>query len=159
MQLIKFRIRISVNQLSGRGLQALGSSFFKMSIAITFCFVLVVITAILAGLGNNFTVLIWEGLGAVLIFCFFLLPQIGIHRIMSSEKKQRILSFSHHLETSLEKSLSDPSSENMQRLKELFELQQHLKNMNEWPFNVNTIWQLITALLIPLILGLLEIIF
>ena len=116
-------------------------------------------TAILAGLGNNFKVLIWEGLGAVLIFCFFLLPQIGIHRIMSNEKEQRILSFSHHLEMALEKSLNDPSSENMQRLKELFELQEHLKNMNEWPFNVNSLWQLITALLIPLILALLEIIF
>lgn len=159
MQLIQFRIRIRLNQLSGRGLQALGSSFFKMSIAITSSFVLIIITTILAGLGNNFTVLLWEGLGAALIFCFFLLPQIGIHRIMSNEKEQRILSFSHHLEQALEKSLDDPSSENMQRLKELFELQEHLKTMNEWPFNVNTLWQLITALLIPLLLALLEIVF
>jgi hypothetical protein len=130
-----------------------------MSIAITACFVLIVITATVAGLGNNFTVLIWEGLGAALIFCFFLLPQIGIHRIMAAEKEQRLHSFSHHLEKALEKSLSDPSLENMQRLKELFDLQEHLKKMNEWPFNVNTLWQLITALLIPLILALLEIVF
>lgn len=159
MQLIQFRVRISLNQLSGRGLQALGSSYFRMSIAITSTFVLIILTTIVAGLGNNFTVLIWEGIGAILIFFFFLLPQIGIHRIMASEKEQRILSFSTHLEDALEKSLSDPSSENMQRLKELFELQEHLKNMNEWPFNVNTLWQLITALLIPLLLALLEIIF
>lgn len=59
----------------------------------------------------------------------------------------------------MEKSLKDPSSENMQRLKELFELQGHLKNMNEWPFNVNTLWQLISALLIPLLLAVLEIVF
>ncbi len=159
MQLIQFRVRIRLNQLSGRGLQALGASFFKMSIAITSSFVLIIMTTILAGQGNNFTVLLWEGLGAILIFCFFLLPQIGIHRIMSNEKEQRILSFSHHLEQALEKSLDDPSSENMQRLKELFELQEHLKNMNEWPFNINTLWQLITALLIPLLLALLEIVF
>lgn len=159
MQLIRFKVKISLNQLSGRGLLALGSAFFKMSIAITFCFILIVLTGMLAGLVNNFAILIWEGLGAVLIFCFFLLPQIGIHRIMSNEKEQRILSFSHHLESALEKSLRDPSSENMQRLKELFELQEHLKKMNEWPFNVNTIWQLITALLIPMALALLEIIF
>jgi hypothetical protein len=159
MQLIQFKIRISLNQLSGRGLQALGGAYFQMSIAITISFVLIVVTSLVAGLGNNVSVLIWEGVGAILIFCFFLLPQVGVHRIMAQEKTQRILSFSHHLESALEKSLADPSSENMQRLKELFELQEHLKKMNEWPFDVNTIWQLITALLIPLLLALLEIVF
>lgn len=35
MQLIRFKIKVSLNQLSGHGLQALGAAFFKMSIAIT----------------------------------------------------------------------------------------------------------------------------
>jgi hypothetical protein len=159
MQLIRFKVRVSLNQVSGHGLQALGAGFFKMSMAITFCFVLVVATAWLAGLGDNVFILVWEGVGVATIFCFFLLPQVGLHRIMASEKEQRLLSFSHHLESALEKSLKDPSSDNMQRLKELFELQQHLRSLNEWPFDVNTLWQLITALLIPLLLAALEIIF
>jgi hypothetical protein len=59
----------------------------------------------------------------------------------------------------MENSLKNPTPENMQRLKDYLELQQHLKNMNEWPFNVSTLWQLITALFIPVILALLEIFF
>jgi hypothetical protein len=157
--LTEFRVRVSVNQISGRGLQALGSSYFKMSLAITLAFVPLIVAAIISPLMADLSVLIWLGAGTIAIFGFFLLPQIGIHRIMAFEKQQRLLSFSNHLEDAMEKSLREPTSENMQRLKELFELQAHLKGMHEWPFNVNTVWQLITALLIPIILALAEIFF
>jgi hypothetical protein len=154
-----FKIRVSVNQISGRGLQALGSAFFKMSLAITITFIPLVVAAIISPLTEDLSILIWLGAGIIAIFGFFLFPQIGIHRIMAFEKQQRLLSFANHLEDAMERSLREPTSENMQRLKELFELQTHLKNMNEWPFNVNTIWQLITALLIPIFLAMLEIFF
>jgi hypothetical protein len=157
--LTRFKIRVSVNQITGRGLQALGSSFFSMSLAITVSFIPLVVAAIISPLMADLSILIWLGGGTTAIFGFFLLPQIGIHRIMAREKQQRLLSFSSHLEDAMEKSLKEPSSENMQRLKELFELQAHLKDMNEWPFDVNTVWQLITALLIPIILALVEIFF
>lgn len=157
--LTNFRVRVSVNQVSGRGLQALGSAYFKMSLAITVTFIPLVAAAVLSPLIEDISILAWLAVGTVSIFCFFLLPQIGIHRIMAFEKQQRLLSFAHHLEEAMERSLKEPTSENMQRLKELFELQNHLRSMNEWPFNVNTVWQLITALLIPVILAMLEIFF
>lgn len=157
--LTKFKIKVSVNQISGRGLQALGSAYFKMSLAITFTFIPLVAAAMLSPLLEDLSILIWLGAGTMAIFGFFLLPQIGIHRIMAFEKHQRLLSFANHLEDAMERSLKEPTSENMQRLKDYFELQTHLKNMNEWPFNVNTLWQLITALFIPVILAILEIFF
>lgn len=157
--LTKYKIRVSVNQISGRGLQALGSSYFKMSLAITFTFIPLVVAAIVSPLITDLSILIWLCLGTVSIFSFFLLPQIGIHNIMAHEKRQRLLSFANHLEVSLERSLKEPTPENLQHLKELFELQTHLKSMNEWPFNVNTVWQLITALLIPLTLAMIEVFF
>jgi hypothetical protein len=155
--LTQYRIRVSVNQISGRGLQALGGAFFRMSMAITLTFVPLVVAAILSPLLEDLSILIWLGVGTASIFGFFLLPQIGIHRIMAHEKQQRLLSFAQHLEDAMEQSLKAPTPENMQRLKDYFELQAHLKNMNEWPFNVSTVWQLITALFIPIILALLEV--
>jgi hypothetical protein len=159
IRLTSFKIRVSVNQISGRGLQALGTAYFKMSLAITFTFIPLVIAAILSPLIEDMSILIWLAAGTMVIFGFFIIPQFGIHKIMAHEKQQRLLSFSNHLEDALERSLKEPTSENMQRLKELFELQSHLKNMNEWPFDVNTIWQLITALLIPIGLAVLEVFF
>ena len=157
--LTKYNIRVSLNQLSGRGLQALGSAYFRMSLAITFTFMPLVVAAVISPVMNDTSILVWMAIGTLSIFGFFLLPQIGIHRIMSQEKNNRLLKFSHHLEEALERSLKEPTSENMQRLRELFDLQNHLKNMNEWPFNVNTVWQLITALLIPVVLAILEVFF
>lgn len=130
-----------------------------MSIAITLTFIPLVGAAVLSPLLQDASVVVWLGVGAATIFGFFLFPQIGIHRIMSNEKQQRLVSFSNHLEEALETSLKEPSAENMQRLRELFELQRHLKEMHEWPFNVQMLWQLITALLIPLALAALEIFF
>ena len=75
---------------------------------------------------------------------------------MSNEKTNRMASFTQHLEDTMDKTLKDPSSENMQRLRELFEVQNHLKSMNEWPFDLNSIWQLVTALIIPIILAAIE---
>ncbi len=154
-----FKIKVSTHQFAGNGLQALGAAFFKMSLSIAVTFLMVVATAIASPYSKDPVVLIWLGMAALLIFGFFILPQVGIHQIMAFEKNNRMQAFSTHLEDAMEKSLKDPSSENMQRLRELFELQQHLKSMNEWPFDVNSLWQLISALLIPLALATLEIIF
>jgi hypothetical protein len=159
ISLTRFRIKVSLHQIPGRGLQALGSAFFRMSMAITASFIPLVIAAIISPLIDDVIILAWLGIGAASIFGFFLLPQVGIHRIMAREKHQRLISFASHLEDAMERSLQEPSTANMQRLKDYLELQAHLKNMNEWPFNVGTLWQLITALFIPVILALLEIFF
>ena len=78
---------------------------------------------------------------------------------MALEKRQQLISFSKHLEEALSKSMDDPTPENMQQLKEMFGLQTYLKNLNDWPFNITSLWQLISSLLIPLLLVILQIIF
>ncbi len=159
MELTRMKVKVSVSQFSGNGLQALGASFLKMSLAICVSFLLIVITTIVAPFQYNLIVLIWLGLAALFIFGFFILPQVGIHRIMRNEKTHRMYSFTRHLEVALDKTLIDPSAENMQHLKELFEVQNHLKGMHEWPFDFNSVWQLLTALIIPILLAALEILY
>lgn len=159
MELTKMKVKVSITQFSGNGLQALGSAFMKMSLSISVSFVFIVAAAMFAPFENNLIVLIWLGLAALLIFGFFLLPQVGIHRVMVNEKTNRMSSFTHHLEEAMDNTLKDPSAENMQRLKELFEVQRHLKEMNEWPFDLTSLWQLLTALIIPIILATIEILF
>jgi hypothetical protein len=156
IELTKYKIKVTLNQVSGRGLQALGTSFFKMSISIVGVFIPLAIAVLISPLSGNPFILGWLVVGLMMIFGFFILPQLGVHRIMTHEKNQRLLAFTQHLDDAMEKSLKDPSSENMQRLKELFDLQTHLRNMNEWPFNTNTLWQLITALLIPVVLAIMQ---
>ncbi len=158
-QLLRFKFKPRLSNLSGIGLQALGSAFLKMSLISIVCFIFLVFTILVSPLAGNVIILLWVGIGLVLIFCFFLLPQLGIHRIMALEKRQQLISFSHHLEEALIKSMNNPSYENIQHLKEMFALQTYLKSLNDWPFNTNALWQLISALLIPLMLVILQIMF
>lgn len=157
-QLVRFKFKMRLSNLSGIGLQSLGEAFLKMSLLIIGCFTVLVCAILVSPLSGNYVVLIWVGIGSALIFCFFLLPHVGIHRIMAVEKRQQLVFFSNHLEEAMVKSRTEPSLENMQKLRELFELQKHLKDMNDWPFNVSALWQIISALFIPLLLVLLEII-
>lgn len=157
IELARFKIKVHIHQHVGSGLQALGSSFFNMTMAITFSYLLIVIAALRSPYGSSPIVLAWITGGAFLIFGFFLLPQIGIHRIMARKKEQHMTVFSRYLEAAMERSLQEPSVENMKHLKNLFDLQAHLQGMNDWPFNMNSLWQLITALIIPVALAVMEI--
>lgn len=159
VEVAKFTIKVSIYQFSGNGLQALGSTFLKMSLSIVITYALILGAAIFSPYRNELIVVGWMVFAAAMILVFFFLPQINIHKIMTREKSMRLNAFSKHLEAAMENSLRDPSSENMNRLKELFELHQHLNNMHEWPFDTQTLWQLLTALLIPVLLALLEIFF
>lgn len=107
--LTKYKIRVSVNQISGRGLQGLRAAYFKMLLAIIFTFIPLVLAAFISLLIADLSILIWLCMGTVSIFGFFLFLQIGIHDIMAYEKQQRLLSFSGHLEDSLERSLKEPT--------------------------------------------------
>jgi hypothetical protein len=151
-QLLAFEKKGRLTHLASLGLHALGTAFFKLALATISCYIVLVGTISVSPLSNNFMVLVWASLGSLIIFCFFLLPQLGIHKIMAKEKRQQLISFSSHLDEALTKSLQEPTIENTQKLKELFELQKHLREINDWPFDTQTLWQLISALLIPLLL-------
>lgn len=159
LRVAQFKIKVSSYQVRGTGLQALGRTYFRMAIFLSASYFVMVGIAIFSPFTMSLLVLGWLAIGAVTIFLFFLLPQMGIHRIMAEVKYKKLDAFSIHLDEALEQSISTPTPENMQRLKELFELQQHLKNMNEWPFEFSMVWQLITALIIPLGMAVVEIFF
>lgn len=158
-QLVQFKFKLRLSNLSGIGLQALGATFFKLALLATVSFILLVCTILVSPISQDPIIILWVSIGALLIFCLFLLPQIGVHRIMAIEKKQQLASFSNHLEEALARSLKDPSTENLQKLKDMFDLQQYVKRLNDWPFDITLLWQLVSALLIPLLLVILQITF
>lgn len=94
--------------------------------------------------------------GAVVIF-FFVFPQNKIHKIMSKVKHLKLRKFSIYLEESLESVTKDPSRRNVQKVRELFEIQRSLNGMGEWPFDTRLLIIILTGVAIPLIIGLLQV--
>lgn len=158
-ELLKFNPKVSLNQVSGIGLQSIGAAYFKIALGIAASFLILIITVVLSPLSGRPEILAWQGVGAMLIFSFFIFPQFGVHKIMAAEKKRSLIMLAEPLDTAIRQSLKDPTTENTNRLKELIDLQASIRGMNDWPFNINTMWQLVTALMIPLILAVLEIVY
>jgi hypothetical protein len=150
------KIKVSVYQSPETSVLSMGKLYFRMALSISLTYLMIVITALLSPFNKDYTVLLWLALAALSVLLFFVLPLYGVHKIMSREKTERMESFSIHIEKAMEMSLADPSTENMKHLKELFELQNHIDKMNEWPFDPSALWQLVTALLIPLGLAFME---
>ena len=155
----KFSFKPGLTTLSGYGLFSLGNAFLRMSLLTIGCFFVLVCTVMVSPLAGSNVVIIWVLLGSILIFCFFLLPLISIHKIMAKEKRLQLISFSGHLDTAFKESNKNPTPENLAKVREMFELHQHLKNLNDWPFNTSALWQLISVLLIPLLMVVLQIVF
>ena len=156
-EIADFKVKIAVFQNRQTGILSMGSVFLRMSFSIALANCMVVLTAVFSPFGGSWIVLFWLGIAGLSVLAFFIIPQYGVHKIMAKEKEQRIEAFAGHLETAMEESLKNPDQNNMQKLRQLFELQHHLTQMNEWPFNYNALWQLLTALLIPILLAVVDI--
>lgn len=92
------------------------------------------------------------------VFFFFIFPQAKIHKIMYRVKHKKLRNFSLYLEEALEKVTVDPSQDNLQRVKELFGIQQSLSQMGEWPFDTKLLFPILTGIAVPIIAALLQLI-
>jgi hypothetical protein len=156
-EIADLKVKIAVFQNRQSGILSMGSLFLRMSFSIALANSMIVLTAVFSPFSGSWIVLFWLAIAVLAVLAFFIIPQYGVHKIMAKEKEQRIEAFAGHLETAMEESLRNPDQANMQKLRQLFELQHHLTQMNEWPFNYNALWQLITALLIPILLAVVDI--
>jgi hypothetical protein len=156
VKLSKLPIRISIHQHPLTSIKALGDLYFKMALywIVTYCIALLV--ARLSPYGFQGTVLLWVVPVGLFVLVWFVLPQIEVHRLMFEAKQLRIRALSSHLETALTEASVNPTPQSIARLKDLFELQQHLNSMSEWPFNTRMILTILTAIVIPMIVLIIE---
>lgn len=156
-ELSGLRIDVKLLAIGNDSVMALGTLFLRMSLALSGVYILIVLSSIFGNTITSPAVLFWHGIAIISILLFFIVPQYRIHKIMINEKNQRLQSFTLYLEKTMNESLNEPSVEKLQHLKELFELKNHLSEMHEWTFRSGTISQLISVLIIPLMLVLLEV--
>lgn len=150
-------IKISVYQHPLSSIKAVGKLMGQISMATMLIYILAVSFHIFTRSDPMMiSITIFFGIFVLFIFIF---PQIKIHKIMSNVKYKKIRCFATYLEDALEKVTEDPSPENVQRVKELFGVQQSLSQMGEWPFETRVLFPILTGIAIPIIVALLQLIF
>lgn len=108
---------------------------------------------------SSLELILWFSSFAILLFIYFILPQVSIHRMMTSTKKEKIEMFSSQMNAALEEPFRFPNKENVSYLKDMLSVQNQLNQMCDWPFGIYEILQIVLILIIPLIVVLLEIFF
>ena len=88
---------------------------------------------------------------------YFIFPQIKIHDLMSKYKYKRIREFSKHLDSALEEVMNQPSRAKLEHVRELFEVQKELNGMSEWPFDTKFLLTLISVIIIPILIVLIQV--
>lgn len=106
---------------------------------------------------SSLKMILWFSCFAIVLFGYFILPQVSIHRMMTSIKKEKIEMFSSQMSAALEEPFTVPNKENAAYLKDMLSVQNQLNQMSDWPFGTYEIIQIALILIIPLIVVLLEI--
>ena len=108
---------------------------------------------------SSLKMILWFSSFAILLFVYFILPQVGIHRMMTSTKKGKIEMFSSQMSAALDEPFRVPNKENAAYLKDMLSVQNQINQMCDWPFGIYEILQIALILIIPLIIVLIEILY
>ena len=145
-------IEVPVYQDPRMSIKALGIMFFRLTLATVGCYIVVLVVLVLSPFAKSLTGFIWSGITGVAILLGFVMLQMGINRLMVKSKLEDMRIVSYHIEDVMNKALEKPTSENLAQLKDLYEIQKRVNDMSEWPFNWKALWQLMTAVFVPLLL-------
>jgi hypothetical protein len=98
----------------------------------------------------------WLTFAGCVVVAFFIFPQYRLHIAMSNAKANKIRTFSKTLSIELDKAIKHPTSDQIAYVKEAFEIYQHLIEMPEWPFNTRSFLSLLSAVIIPILLSIIQ---
>lgn len=98
----------------------------------------------------------WLTLAGCIVVAFFIFPQYRLHIAMSIAKANKIRTFATSLSKALDTAIRKPTSDQVAYVKELFEIYQHLIQMPEWPFNARNLISLLSAVILPILLSILQ---
>lgn len=101
---------------------------------------------------TTFTLAAMFSIPTVLIF---LLPQYNLHKLMLKIKYDKISPLGDAFEKALNKARTDPTKENIERAHAILQLQHSMTMGSEWPFDLQTLINVIGSIAIPLALGVL----
>jgi len=96
--------------------------------------------------------LVVEGLAGLFLLLYFIIPQLNIHKTLTDLKRSKLRHLVLQIESSFDKVASDPTRENINQLKELFDLQKVVNGRNAWSFGTGELLMLVGSIILPLVL-------
>jgi hypothetical protein len=150
------KIKPSIFDSETSALRTASSVMWKVSVTASMVYLLGISIYYFCSLELNVAMMfILLGFG-IFIVLYFIIPQMNIHKILMKLKRGKLKSLIFQIDKVFDKVAIDPSQENINQLRELFQLQTVLNGKSVWSFGTKELLILLGSVLVPLIVFLLD---
>ena len=141
-------LRILIIQEENSGIRLLGKFILQTTLFAVIPYVCSIVARHIGGWNFGSLLAVWFGLFGVAILFYLFWPIYNIHRAMIREKDRKLNRISHELNELLSGKGLD--HDKIHKLRNLMEIRTHLHEINTWPFDMNKVVGLLSAVIIPM---------
>ncbi len=141
-------LRILIIQEENSGIRLLGKFILQTTLFAVIPYVCSIVARHIGGWNFGSLLAVWFGLFGVAILFYLFWPIYNIHRAMIREKDRKLNLISHELNELLSGKGLD--HDKIHKLRNLMEIRTHLHEINTWPFDMNKVVGLLSAVIIPM---------
>ena len=141
-------LRILIIQEENSGIQLLGKFILQTTLFAVIPYICSIVARRIGGCNFGSLLAMWFGLFCVAILVYLFWPIYNIHRAMVREKDRKLSLISLELNELL--SGQRLEQERIHKLRNLMEIRTYLHEINTWPFDMNKVIGLLSAVIIPL---------
>ncbi len=141
-------LRILIIQEEDSGIKLLGRFILQTTLFAVIPYVFSITARHIGGWNFSPLLLLWFSLFGISILFYLFWPIYNIHKAMIREKDSKLNLISSQLNALLSSRQLEPGT--IQQIRYLMEIRAHLHDTNTWPFDMNKVIGLLSALVIPL---------
>ncbi len=141
-------LRILIIQEENSGIRLLGKFILQTTLFAVLPYISSIVARRIGGWNFGSLLALWFGLFGIAILFYLFWPIYNIHRAMVREKDRKLNLLSLELNELL--SGQKLEHERIHMLRNLMEIRTHLHEINTWPFDMNKVVGLLSAVIIPM---------
>lgn len=142
-------LRILIIQEENSGIRMLGKFILQTTLFAVLPYICSITARHIGGWNFSSLLSLWFSLFGIAILFYLFWPIYNIHRAMIREKDRKLNLVSNELNSLLARPRLE--KENIHKVRNLLEIRNYLHEINTWPFDMNKVVGLLTAVIIPLV--------
>ncbi|MDY7000687.1 MAG: hypothetical protein SVS15_02750 [Thermodesulfobacteriota bacterium] len=144
------KIKLSIFDTAASPLRAASIILLKISLSAVLVYIIGISICFLCELELKIVNVIIIYFFGLFIVLYFIIPQINIHKTLVRIKQNRIKKLVVQIEDVFDNVATNPTDQNINKLRELFHLQKVVNGKKSWSFGIGELLILVGSIIIPL---------
>ncbi len=145
-------IKPSVFDSSTGPLRAMSAVLWKVSFTAIAIYVSIILWLILCADSRRVLTMTVAITFGIFFMLYFIIPQWNVHKTLIKLKQKRLRKLVKQVDSTFDKVAQNPTRENIQQLRSLFEVQQVVNGKSPWSFGITELLVLLGSVIVPLII-------